>query len=140
MAKTYDPKNVSVIVGGHIVQGYEDGTFVKVARNNDMWTTKVGADGEGARAKSNDKSGTIEITLMQSSASNDILTGYALADEINNGGQVPVLVKDNNGTSLHAMESGWIKKMPDDERNKEVGAVTWIIESANLAMFVGGNN
>lgn len=137
--KTYDPKGVSLIIGGHIVQGYADGSFVKVARNNDAYTTKVGADGEPSRTKNNDKSGTVEITILQSSASNDVLSGYALADELNNGGQVPVLVKDNNGTSIYVSESGWVKKIPDADLGKEMGERTWVIECGSLDMFVGGN-
>lgn len=137
--KTYDPKGVSLIVGGHIVQGYADGSFVKVSRNEDMFSTKIGADGEPSRTKSNNKSGLLEITLLQSSASNDVLSGYALADELSNSGQVPVMVKDNNGTSIYVSEAGWIKKMPDAELGKELGERTWIIECGALDMFVGGN-
>lgn len=139
MAKTYDPKEFSVIVGGHIVGGYDDGTFIKASRNNDAWSVKVGADGEGARAKSNDKSGTLEITLLQTSASNDVLSGFALADELNNGGQVPVLIKDSNGTTVVAAETAWIKKMADVEGSKEVGNRVWILETDSLTMLVGGN-
>ncbi len=139
MAKTYDPKEFSVIVGGHIVGGYDDGTFIKAERNEDMWTTKVGADGEGARAKSNNKSGTVEVTLLQSSGSNDVLSGFALADELNNGGQVPVLIKDANGTTVVSAETAWIKKMPAVEGGKEIGNRVWVLETDNLNMLVGGN-
>jgi hypothetical protein len=139
MAKTFDPKQVSVIVGGHIVQGFADGTFVKVARNNDMFALKVGADGEGARAKSNDKSGTLEITLLQSSASNDVLSGFATSDEISNGGQVPLLVKDGNGTTLVEALTGWVKKKPDVEFGKEISDRVWVFESDKLDMLIGGN-
>lgn len=137
--KTYDPKSYSVIVGGHIVGGYADGTFVKVSRNEDAFTMKVGADGEPSRTKSNNKSGMLEITLLQSSSSNDVLSGYALADELNNGGQVPVLVKDGNGTSIYASESGWVKKMPDAELGKEMGERVWVIDMGSVDMFIGGN-
>ena len=140
MAKNYDPKQVSIIVGGHIVEGYADGTFIKVARNNDMFSTKVGASGEGARAKSNDKSGTFEITLMQSSRSNSILAGFAIADENNNGGQVPVLMQDNNGDTIASCSNGWVKKMPDLEYGKELADRVWVIESDNVFLKPGGLN
>ena len=137
--KTYDPKGVSVIIGGHIVGGYADGTFVKVARNNDAFSTKVGADGEPSRTKMADKSGTVEVTLMQSSASNDVLSGYALADEVSNGGQVPILVKDGNGTSIYTSAAGWVKKIPDAELGTDMRERTWVIECGAIDMFVGGN-
>ena len=139
MAKTFDPKQCQIIVGGHIVQGYADGTFIRVARNNDAFALKVGADGEGARAKSNDKSGTFEITLLGSSASNDVLSGFATADELNNGGQVPVLLKDSNGTTLCEALTGWVRKKADVEFGKEITDRVWTIESDSIDMLVGGS-
>lgn len=139
MAKTFDPKQVSIIIGGHIVQGFADGTFIKAARNNDAFALKIGADGEGARAKSNDKSGTIEITLLQSSASNDVLSGFATADEISNAGQVPALVKDGNGTTLVEALTAWVKKKADVEMGKEITDRVWVLETDKLDMLIGGN-
>ena len=138
MAKSYDPKQYSLIVGGHIVGGLADGTFLSVSRNNDTFTLSMGADGEGARAKSNDKSGTFVFTLLQSSLSNDVLSGFHNADELNNGGQVPVLVKDNNGTTILQANTAWVRKPADVELAKEITGREWTIETDNLQMLVGG--
>lgn len=138
MAKNYDPKQVAVIIGGHIVGGYADGTFVSIERNRDAFSLSVGADGEGARAKSNDKSGRITITLQQSSASNDVLSGYATNDELNNGGQVPALVKDNNGSSLAEAVTAWVVKKPAMSFGNEIETREWIIESDDMDILVGG--
>lgn len=136
---TYDPKQVSVIVGGQIGQGFADGTFVKVERNDPAFNLKVGVDGEGTRAKSNNKSGKVTITLMQSSSFNDVLSGFAAADELANAGVVPVLVKDNSGRSLFACATAWVQKYPDSEFAKEVGTRTWVLETDDIEIFVGGN-
>jgi len=140
MAKTYDPKDYSLIVGGHIVSGFADGTFMTAARNNDTWTQAVGADGEGARAKSNDKSGTVVLTLMQSSSSNSVLSGFHTADELNNDGQIPVLIKDNNGDTVIAAATAWVRKPSDVELSKEITNREWTIETDKLEMLVGGNS
>lgn len=139
MAKTYDPKQYSLIVGGHIVGGFADGTFLTVARNNDTWALTMGADGEGARAKSNDKSGTFVFTLLQTSNSNSVLSGFHTADELSNGGQVPVLVKDNNGDTVLEATTAWVRKPADVELGKEITAREWTVETDNLSMLVGGN-
>jgi hypothetical protein len=138
--KTYDPAQVQVIFAGIPITGFADGSFVKVYRHNPMWSTKVGADGEGARAKSNDKSGAVEVTLMQSSSSNDLLSAQAKLDELSGDGVGPAMVKDASGTTLHSAESAWIEKPADSEFGKETGDRTWIIQTDNLDMFVGGNN
>ena len=138
MAKTYDPKDYSIIVGGHIVEGFADGTFINVARNEDTWALSVGAGGEGARAKSNNKSGTVVLTLMQTSRSNSVLSGFHNADELNNGGQVPVLIKDNNGDTVAEATTAWVRKPADIERAKEISNTEWTLETDKLIMLVGG--
>ena len=136
--KNYDPAEVTMIIGGHIISGYADGTFLSIARNNDAFTRVAGADGEGTRAKSNDRSGTFTFTLMQSSQSNDILSGFASADDINNGGTFPVLIKDGNGTSRYAGEICWVQKVADSAFGKEAESREWIVETNELVPFVGG--
>lgn len=140
MVLTYDPKNVSMIVGGKIAHGFADGTFIKAMRNEQAFNLKVGVDGEGTRAKSNNKSGKFEITLMQSSSFNDVMSSYASADELSNLGVIPVLLRDNNGTTLGTCLTGWVQKLPDTEFAKEVVTRTWVIETDDIELFVGGNN
>jgi len=136
--KTYDPAEVSVIIGGHIVSGYGEDTFVEVERNEDMFTRQSGADGEQSRSKSNDLSGTVTITLKQTSESNDVLTGYAVADEVSNAGLVSILIKDNNGTELHSAETAWVRKQPTSAFGRESGERVWVLETGELTMKPGG--
>lgn len=138
MAKDYDPKQVTIVVGGHIVEGYADGTFASLERSKDAYALTVGAGGEGARAKSNDKSGELTITLLQSSKSNDVLSGYATADEISNSGQVPAFLKDNNGTTLAEAVTAWVKKKPTLEYGNEITNRVWVISSDNWDILAGG--
>ncbi len=137
--KTYDPKQVIVIVDGSQMSGFAEGTFVKVGRHEDAWSLQIGADGEGTRSKSNNKSGTITFTLMQSSDSNVILSALAQLDELSNAGAVAVMVKDNSGSSLYVAEQAWIKKVADSEFGKEAGHREWVLETNILICNVGGN-
>jgi hypothetical protein len=136
----YDPNQVSVILGGQAISGYADGTFIKVERNEQAWNLKVGVDGEGARAKNNNTSGKITITLMQSSASNDVLSGFALADESSGAGTFPALVLDHNGTSKITALTMWVQKFANLEDAKEITMREWVLETDALVMLVGGNN
>lgn len=140
MVKTYDPKQVAVICGSKIISGYADGTFVVVERNEQAFNLKVGVDGEGARAKSNNKSGKITITLLQSSQSNDDLSAFAAADELTGEGVFPCTVKDSSGTTLCAAATAWVQKMANPEFSGEIGQRVWVIESDEVDMLVGGNN
>jgi len=137
--RSYNPSEVSVIVAGRIIGGFADGTFVGVERNNDSWALSVGADGEGTRSKSTDRSGRFTITLNQSSESNEFLTELEAADDISGTGTFPVLVKDGSGTSIHEGETCWIVKPASAPYGKESDNREWIIETDLLRTLVGKN-
>jgi len=136
--KTYDPAKVSLIIGGHIVKGYADGTFISAERNSDNFTRVGGADGEQTRAKSNDKSGVFTFTLLQSSLSNAVLQGYATADETSNSGLVTVLVKDANGSEKVTAATAWVQKPAAKEHGKELSDRVWTVETGNMVYAGGG--
>lgn len=138
--KTYDAKQVSIIIGTRPMTGLADGSFVTVRRNAEAFMLQIGADGEGVRSKSNNRSGQIELVLQQGSSDNDFLSELAIADELSNGGLIPILVKDNLGNSLYAAETGWIRKVPDSEFARETGSRNWVFETAQLNVFVGGSD
>lgn len=137
--KTYDPGQVAMIVGGKIITGFSEGTFIKASRNEQAYNLKVGVDGEGTRARNRNKSGKFEITLMQSSDSNDVLSAFAAADEASNSGSVPVLLKDASGRTVGACATGWVQKIPDSDFAKETEKRVWVIETDEIDIFVGGN-
>lgn len=137
--RTYDPKATIIIVGGFPISGFADGTFVKVTRSSDAFAKSVGADGDTTRIKSNDLSGEIIITLSQTSQGNDILSALAVRDELTNTGVVPVSVKDLLGTSTFVSASCWVRKQADAENGKEAATREWVLDVADLAVFVGGN-
>lgn len=136
--KTYDPKNIIVTFDGILLTGFADGTFLTAERNTDAYTLVIGAGGEGARARSRDKSGIVTLTLIATALGNDLLSAVAAADELGAAGVGPLLVKDLFGTTLIAAQNGWIKKVPKVEFGKEVGSREWVIECEQLEIFAGG--
>lgn len=136
--RTYDPKQVVVVVGGVPLSGFADGTFISVERSNDTFSKVSGADGFVSRAKTNDRSGAITITLAQTSPSNDVLQGFALADELSNAGVVPVLVRDVAGRTTFVSGFGWVRKPPTSDFGKEINNREWMLDVADLDVFIGG--
>lgn len=139
MLYTYDPKLLVITFGGVPIVGYADGTFLTVSRNNDMFAEVSGASGEVSRAKSNDRSGLAVLTLKQTSPSNDVLMGAALADEFGNAGVREFLAKDALGSSLFFSAFAYVKKVPDAGFGKEIDNREWNLFLADLAVYVGGN-
>lgn len=137
--KTYDPKQVLVLVGGVPMGGFTDGAFVSVSRDEDSFTKVVGADGETSRSKRNNRSGSMTLTLHQTSPSNDVLSALAIADELSNAGVVPVMVKDSSGRSILFSALGWIRKPADSSFSAEIEDREWVLDLADLDMSVAGN-
>lgn len=137
--KDYDPLKVSILLGSHIAGGFADGTFVTINRNNQAWSLVRGASGESARAKSNDKSGTFELTLMQTSITNDFLTSKMLLDEAPGSlGKFPVVITDAHGLTVLAATEVWVQQPPSVEYGKEMSDRVWTLEAGDIDFYVGG--
>jgi hypothetical protein len=137
----YDPGRNVLVIGGVQIQGFGEGTFIKVSRKTPTFSTKVGAGGDVVRSKSRDRRGMIEITLLAASPSNDYLSALCVTDEqvdAGVGAVGPAFLKELNGTTVCAGPNAWVTQPADLERAAEAGMVTWTVEVADLAMFVGG--
>jgi len=137
--KQYNAGEVSVIVGTQAMQGFTEGTFVNIVRAEDSFTMVVGADGEPTRSKTNNRSATIEITLKQSSDSNDYLSQLMIADETGGNGVVPINIIDNSGRTIVTALEGWVKKPADAGFGRDAEDRTWSIDCGSLDIFIGGN-
>ena len=136
---TYVPEDILVIVGGAIIDGYADGTFINVERDEDTFSKKTGANGRTTRTKSSNKSGSITLTLQQTSPSNDVLSAFHAIDEQTANGVIPVLIKDKRGTSLYSSPAAWVKKPAAASFAKESENREWTLDCADLEGFTGGN-
>lgn len=137
---TYDPKLITVVIGGVPMSGFTDGTFLEIDRDEPTWTKIVGADGYVTRGKTNNFSGTLTLTLKQSSPSNDVLSGFLSVDEATNTGVFPVLVKDLSGTSIYFSGSCWVTQYANSTFGKDINDRSWILSLAEADIFVGSNN
>lgn len=136
---TYDPTEVFVIFNGVIIDGYAPGTFIKVSRNEDVFSFQASNSGGGARSRNPNRSGRIEITLQTGSAANAFLSAFADADEQTGQGVGEFLVQDSATAAAECKaQNAWIVKRPDWERAKETGDVTWILESDDIAIAHDG--
>lgn len=140
LVKTYDPSQVQVLIGGVPATGIGPDTFVKVTQDDVAYNKNVGADGEVSRSRSSNRMGMLELTLKQTSDTNDELSAFALADQAENAGIFPVMIKEGgSGRSLMMCASAWVEKWPDVEYAREEGVRTWMIALGSVNWYVGGN-
>lgn len=135
---TYDPKDIILTVAGAIITGYAQDSFIEVDRESNQVEDEVGAEGDVARRITNDRRGSITITLLQTSRSNLVLSALARVDELSGDSVFPVLVKDNRGNDIHGAPNSWIQKMPRTVYRAGIEGREWVIRTSNLQMVVGG--
>lgn len=138
---TYDPTKLVVIVGGVIVSGFIDGDFITAKRDEDLYMKRVGADGHVARARNGNKSGSIEITLLQSSpAVNEIAALVALDNFFFDGDiLIPIsILSPGTNAELVVSTQSWLKTPPEMVFAKEVSDRKFIFDCADLKLSLGG--
>ena len=105
--KTYNPKEIVITLGSHIVTGYADDSFVTIDPNGDGVTKKVGCDGEIVRSLSPDKTYVIKLSVLQTSSTNSMLQESFIHDMETGDGMFPILIKDLKGGMLFSAEACW---------------------------------
>jgi hypothetical protein len=122
------------------MSGFSDGTFLEVDRNEPTWNTVVGADGLVTRGKTNNFTGTVTLTLKQSSPSNDILSGLMAIDEATNRGVFPILIKDLSGDSIYFGGRCWVTQYANSTFGKDISDRQWTLMMDEADIFVGSNS
>lgn len=138
MTATYQPDLVTVSWNGIIIQGFAPDTFVTATRNNDSWNLTVGSGGDSTRAKSGDKSGRVEVTLLASSITNAALSAAIALDEATGASVGPLGVKDLSGDDAVVAGRAWIVKPADQEKANTESNRVWIFETGELEIVNGG--
>ena len=131
MSKTYNPGEVSLIIGGSIINSWNT---ITVSRNEDKNFASVGTQGEVTRTVNVSNLGTIVVTLPQSSADNAILSAKELANGIESIG-----IMDKSGNSIVTMPEGFITGVAESEFGKELGEREWTFQGDLPVYVVGGN-
>jgi len=138
MAATYNPKDVSLIYGGALIQGFAEGSFVNVEYNVESVALLVGADGKATRSTNPNNSARITVRLLPTSASNLIFQAALSADRAGGFGQLPLLLTVLSVGQNYAAEGAWVVRSPGYDFQVEAQAVEWMLESDDLIGAVLG--
>ena len=103
--KTYNPKEVTIALGNHIVAGYADDSFITIDPNGDGVTKKVGCDGEIVRSISPDDTYIVKLTVLQTSETNSFLQNRFKQDRQTGDGMFPILIKDLKGGMVFSSDA-----------------------------------
>lgn len=126
--KEYSAKAVNISWNSVPFVGLDENTFLRLTRHSDIRSRVVGAQGDVALTKYADRTGTIEITLMQTSPTNDVLSAIMVAQESVDfeGTQVSnFIITDPSGSVMATGINAWLEKAPEISLGKDQNPKTW---------------
>lgn len=122
---TYNPKEVIIALGNHIMTGYAEDSFVNVDPVGDGTTMKTGCDGSVNRSISPARAYTIKLVLLQNSPTNSFLRRTFDSDQDEGTGMFPIIIKDLMGEEQFSADQAWVSKMAPWGRGKESTNMEW---------------
>lgn len=138
---TYSPSDVIVSIAGmHTVVGYVEGTFIKIMKTARPFEKTRAMNGEISRIFTTDDTFRVELTLMQSSASNNVLSMLYSIDAATRVGKFPLFIKDTRGQTSFLSATTWVEQLPDVSFGGGLETRTWIFGCADASLMVGGND
>ena len=137
---SYCPDIVDVLVAGFIkVDGFVDGTFVQIDKDEMPYSSIRMPDGTVARKYNNSQTYTLTITLHSAAEANNLFTKLWQLDELTQMGKFPLLIKDQSGSDLLFSTESWIEGIPSLTKSNAIDSRVWVIKSAYAVINVGGN-
>lgn len=135
MYQQYSPKDVVCSWNGIAIEGFAPDSFLRLQRSSPLITPVVGAGGQVALTRNADKTGTIEIELMQTSPSNQMLSliqakqdAMELEEDITSN----FIIFDPSGSVLATGVNAWLQELPQVELGREQTTKTWIFGCEKL--------
>ena len=137
----YDFDQVTCVISGIPIDGFDDGEGISIEQTTESFTHVTGSDGKTVRSKTLDRTAKIMITLLQTSAANDLLSLLHTKDlfEANGAGVGPMLIRDRNGRANYSAAQCWISKRPDVKFDRTPTPRVWEITCVNLVAIDGGS-
>lgn len=130
--KTYNPKKVSIIVGGEILTGFKDGQFFKIEPNSPMYEPAVGGDGEVCFNKNPDKSGKFTFGLTNVSTKKPYVDELlSQQDDDEDGAPIFFTCADGN-TGIVTSGYGFFDKRPAYEGGTKRGDTDYTLLVAEM--------
>lgn len=131
---SWDFKKLITAYAGQTLSGFAGDVSIDPDGGEDVATETVGSDGsETVVVFHNKTNGTVTISLMASSLSNDLLSALAAAKTIG-----PLLIRDTNGRTVLEAPSAWVRRRPVVAYGAELQPREWVLGYSDAKFVIGG--
>lgn len=135
---TYNPKDVSLNIGGYPIAGWQS---ITIARSAKGFTVVRGIRGKSTRVRNKDTSATIVISLMASSPTNDVFSQIHALDLESGTARIALTLKDTSGSSVFSTNEAYITGYPSVSFTGQIGDRVWELFAQSTESYnVGGNS
>ena len=138
---TYNLDQVSCSLAGvPILGGWGEGGSISIKRNQEIFENTVGRGGHVVRSRTSDKTGTAELTVLQTDPVNSQFAALARLDENTpHGAGIGVFqCRDRENGDEYVSAKAWIQAWPDTDLDRKATDRTWMIYCEDLQFFPGG--
>lgn len=121
--------------------GYAEDEVMTLEWAEDQFIPYVGADGEVARATTNNGMALVTLKYAQTAGANDRLTALHFADLAapNGAGAGMYMARDKQGRLIVQAQRAWVTGLPPLTLGKTIQVFEWKIQLADArASFIGG--
>lgn len=131
---TYNPDDLTIIIGAELVDEFGDGNVV-ISRSNDVITPTSGFNGDVDLAVVKDKMGTITIPLKAHSLFNLVLTEWAGQTSIV---PFPIAIRHDDTNVVMATQA-WIQSQPDTSFGARAEDREWVLGLLNAETAISAS-
>lgn len=134
---TYVPSDVKIIISGWHLTGV---VSVSLKFDSKPFTVHKGIKGEHTRVFNSDLYSILTIEVLQTSATNDVLSQILEQDRRVGSARLVLTVQDTSGTSLLQSSNCFLSRFPDNGFDNGFQTRKWDIEILSFVNGrVGGN-
>lgn len=134
---SYSPKDVIFDIGGYQLTGWQNITVTRTVKG---FTPVRGIRGKNSRVKNVDTSATINISLLQSSQGNDVLSYVHELDLSEGTARLALTLKDKSGRSVFSSNEAYITGYPAAPFSSQFEYRNWEIFCQSTSSYIVGGN
>lgn len=134
---TYSPTDVQLVISGYAIQGWNT---LSISRTTPEYKMIRGIRGKHTRARSQDTSCSLIVSLSQSSPTNDVFSMILDNDRLTGNGKLKIILKDSSGSSRFESSEAYITGYPTSSYSDGFESRDWTIFCQESRFHVGGNS
>ena len=128
---TYDPNQIKIACGNHVVTGVAEDSFVTIDPHGDGFQVTVGCYGDVNRAVPTDKCQTMKITLLQNSTTNKYFEAMHAKDMEDGTGYFSIMIKDLMGNETFSSDFAFVNNYASKGYGKNATNREWELTVVN---------